>query len=81
MRVYDGMGSNKGKVIYGDSDARGLMSSEIGIEPIDGWENISREFMAEFDRDMLDWFYSDQWVIYPTVEDYEAANGKELFTA
>jgi hypothetical protein len=30
---------------------------------------------------MLDWFYSDQWVIYPTVEDYEAANGKELFTA
>ena len=40
MRVYEGIGPNKGKVIYGDSGARALMYELIGIEPINGWENI-----------------------------------------
>ena len=73
MRVYEGIGPNKGKVIYGDSDARALMYEQIGIEPINGWENIDPEFMRQFDRDMLDWWYSGPWIVYPSEEAYRAS--------
>ena len=68
-RVYEGIGKNVGKYIYGDADARGLMYDKIGIDPANGWDNISREFLAEFDRDMLDWFYSDDWIIWDSEEE------------
>ena len=55
-RVYEGIGKNVGKFIYGDADARGLMYDQIGIDPANGWDNISPEFLEEFDRDMLDWY-------------------------
>ena len=73
VRVYEGIGPNKGKVIYGDSDARALMYEQIGIEPINGWENIDPEFIKQFDRDMLDWWYSDAWIIYPDEESFRAS--------
>lgn len=73
MRVYEGIGPNKGKVIYGDSGARALMYELIGIEPINGWENIDPEFIKQFDRDMLDWWYSGTWIIYPNEESFRAS--------
>lgn len=73
MCVYEGIGPNKGKVIYGDSDARALMYEQIGIEPINGWENIYPEFIKQFDRDMLDWWYSGAWIIYPGEESFRAS--------
>ena len=68
-RVYEGIGKNVGKFIYGDADARGLMYDQIGIDPANGWDDISPEFLEEFDRDMLDWFYSDDWIIWDSEEE------------
>ena len=56
MRIYEGIGPHRGKCLFGDSDARALMYEQIGIEPIRGWEQIDREFLRQFDRDMLDWW-------------------------
>ena len=67
MRVYEGIGAAPGKCLFGDSDARAtLMYEQIGIEPIRGWEQIDREFLRQFDRDMLDWWYSGPWIVYPS---------------
>ncbi len=76
MRVYEGIGPNKGKVIYGDSDARALMYEQIGIEPINGWENIDPEFMRQFDRDMLDWWYSGSWITYSSENEFGRRIGR-----
>lgn len=78
MRVYAGCGPRTGQVIVGDSDARGMMYAELGICPIDGWHNIDKDFLAVFDREMLDWFYSEHdkdWVIYASEDEYIADTG------
>lgn len=72
MRIYEGIGPHRGKCLFGDSDARALMYEQIGIEPIRGWEQIDREFLRQFDRDMLDWWYSGPWIVYPSEEAYWA---------
>ncbi len=77
MRIYEGIGPHRGKCLFGDSDARALMYEQIGIEPIRGWEQIDREFLRQFDRDMLDWWYSGPWIVYPSEEAYRAAKEEE----
>ena len=77
MRVYEGIGPYNGQCLFGDSDARAWMYQKIGIEPVRGWECVDREFLRQFDRDMLDWWYSGPWIIYPDENSYWAAKKEE----
>lgn len=70
QRVYVGIGPRSGQVIWGDADARGLMYDRVGLVPARGWDGLDPAFLREFDRDMLDWFYDRDWVIYPSEEEY-----------
>ena len=38
---------------------------EVKLNPV----GFDPEFLAEFDRDMLDWFYSDDWIIWDSEEE------------
>ena len=70
MNVYEGYGPDKGKVIIGDSDALGYAMEMCGIEPSEGIENV----FDDFKKELLQWYYSDNWDIHHNLSDAEIRN-------
>lgn len=61
MNVYVGvLGEDRGKIIEMDADAISYAMETLGIGPLNGYENVNKEFLNE----LLTWFYSGNWEIY-----------------
>lgn len=79
MRIYRGIGPERGRVIYGDEAAWKRLLTEIGLEPIAGWEDIAPWWLEEYRDDMLDQGYSGNWIIYNDEDEYAEAAMEELY--
>ena len=73
MRIYRGIGPNRGRVIEGDEAAFRRLITEIGLVPIAGWEDVSLWFRKEYEEDLLEVGYSGNWIVYNSEDDYQRA--------
>lgn len=77
MRIYRGIGPNRGRIIEGDEAAFRRLITEIGLVPIAGWEDVSLWFRQEYEEDLLDVGYSGNWIVYDNEDEYQQALAAE----
>lgn len=73
MRIYRGIGPNRGQIIKGDEDAFRSLITEIKLAPIAGWEDVSIWFRQEYEADLLETWYSGNWIVYDSEDEYQQA--------
>ena len=79
MRIYRGIGPERGRVLYGDEAAFRRVLTEAGLAPIAGWEDIAPWFRREYEADLLDVGYSGNWIVYDDEDEYAAAQKDEAY--
>ena len=77
MRIYRGIGPNRGQIIKGDEAAFRSLITENGLTPIAGWEDVSLWFRQEYEEDLLETWYSGNWIVYDSEDEYKQALASE----